>query len=91
VHFGEGEYKIIAMLQIAGKDVTGATLGAAFDGDDFGAFEIDLPQQGDTQRILSVEWQKKTRTGTIRDKSRNENPGPYHTTFSSAITCKIQG
>jgi hypothetical protein len=65
--------------------------GPAFDGDDFGGFEIDLAPQGDTQHILSAEWLKKTHEGTIRDKSRSENPGPYNTTFSEAITCKEEG
>jgi hypothetical protein len=78
----------IGMLKIDGKDVTGAKLGAAFDGDDFGGFEIGLAGQGETQRILSAEWAQKTGKGTIRDKSRDDNPAPYKTGFSEAIGCK---
>jgi hypothetical protein len=78
----------ISILQIGGKDVANAQLRAAFDGDDFGGFEIDLAQQGDLQRILSVEWAKKTGKGLIRDKSRNDNPAPYKTDFSEAIACQ---
>jgi hypothetical protein len=80
----------ISSLQIGGKAVTDAQLGAAFDGDVFGGFEIDLAQQGDVQRILSVEWVKKTGKGLIRDKTRDTNPAPYKTTFSEGIACKIQ-
>ncbi len=80
----------ISVLQIGGKDAADAQLGAAFDGDDFGGFEIDLAERGDLQRVLSVEWTKKTGKGSIRDKSRNSNPAPYKTGFSEAISCKSE-
>ena len=76
----------IPTFQIAGKDVTG-TLGAAFDGADFGGFEIAMPSQGDHQRILSIEWTKKTSKGTIRDESRDYDPAGYKIDFSEPITC----
>jgi hypothetical protein len=81
----------IGELKIDGKDLTGTKLNAAFDGDDFGGFEIGLPAQGETQRILSAEWMQKTGKGTIRDKSRDGNPAPYKTAFSEAISCKEGG
>ena len=81
----------IIAFQIGGKSVTDATLGPAFDGSEFGGFEIDLAPQGDAQRILSAEWLKKTGKGTIRDMSRNYNPGPYTISGSEAITCKDEG
>jgi hypothetical protein len=81
----------IQALKIDGKAVTGATLGAAFDGGDFGGFEIGLAAQGETQRILSAEWAQKTGKGTIQDKSRNDNPAPYKMDFSEAIHCKEGG
>jgi len=81
----------IEKLKINGKDVTDAKLGAAFDGDDFGGFEVGLAGQSETQRILSAEWVQKTGKGTIRDKSRNYNPAPYTTNFSEAISCKEGG
>lgn len=77
-------------LKISGKDVTDAKLGAAFDGDDFGGFEIDLAEQDGAQRILSIEWAQKTGKGKIRDKSRKDNPAPYTINFSEAITCQEQ-
>lgn len=80
----------IQMLKIGGADVTGAQLGAAFDGEDFGGFEIALAEKGDTQRVLSVEWAQKTGKGVIRDKSRDDNPAPYRTGSSEAITCKAE-
>jgi hypothetical protein len=81
----------IGVLKIDGKDVTGTKLDAAFDGDDFGGFEIGLAAQGESQRILSAEWAQKTGKGTIRDKSRDDNPAPYKTTFTEAISCKEGG
>lgn len=80
----------IQMLKIDGADVTDAQLGAAFDGEDYGGFEIGLAEKGDTQRILSVEWVQKTGKGIIRDKSRDDNPAPYRTGFSEAIACKAE-
>jgi hypothetical protein len=81
----------IQKLKIDGKDAGDAKLGAAFDGEDFGGFEIDLGGEDDNKRILSVEWGQKTGQGTIRDKSRNYNPAPYITNVSEAIVCKEEG
>jgi hypothetical protein len=78
----------IQRITIDGNDMADAKLGAAFDGDDFGGFEIGIAGQGDTQRVLSVEWKQKTGKGRIRDKSRTDNPAPYKTNFSEAISCK---
>ncbi len=80
----------IQALQIGRADVTDAQLGAAFDGEEFGGFEIVLPQKGGAERILSVEWARKTGKGLIRDKSRDEAPAPYKTGFSEAISCKAE-
>lgn len=73
------------------SEVTNATGGPAWDGDQFGAFEIDLATQGDTQRMLSVEFSKKTMKGVIYDKSRAYNPGPWKTTRHEAISCVDEG
>jgi hypothetical protein len=87
----DNHLRSIEMLKINGADVTDAQLGAAFDGEDFGGFEIELAQKGETQRVLSVEWAQKTGKGIIRDKSRDDNPAPYKTSFSEAISCKDEG
>lgn len=80
----------ISALQVGGKELADARLDAAFDGDEFGGFEIDLGQQ-DPEHILSVEWAKKTGNGFIRDKSRKENPATFMTNYSEAISCKGEG
>jgi hypothetical protein len=81
----------VFQLEIGGRDVKGAKLGPAFDGEQFGGFEISLPTQSDSERVLSVEWVKKTGKGFIRDESRVDNPGPFKIDASEPLTCQDEG
>ena len=80
-------------LEIGGKKIPGAQVSVGFDGATFGGFEIGWPQPAGQDRILSIEWLKKTIKGTIRDESRDPDmrPIPYTTTHEEAITCVDEG
>ena len=78
-------------LTLNKAEVKDAKSGPTWDGDQFGAFQIDLADQGDTQRMLSVEFSKRTMRGVIYDKTRNYNPAPWKITRHEAITCVDEG
>lgn len=64
---------------------------ARWDGDQYLAFQLDFPSQGEARRILSVEVSRKIGAGTIRDRSKNDEASQWGTTRSEAIGCIISG
>jgi hypothetical protein len=79
----------ISEFKIGKTETTGSVkLGAAWDGDQYLAFEIHLPTVGESERMFSIEVEKKSGKGLIHEKKRDDSASSWKPVSSETITCK---
>ena len=76
--------------KINGTEITGSTLNQSWDGDAYLAFEIDLPTfDSKTVRILSIELSRYLKSGILREKFAESQPGHLNVVHREKITCQV--
>ena len=71
-------------------EIPASTLNHGWDGDSVLAFEINLPTTIDgSVKIITAELSQKFKTGVLKLKYAESEPGPLSLLYSEKISCKI--
>lgn len=80
-------------VKIDNIEIEGAELGASWDGksvgDSFLAFEVVLPAEDGSDRVISVEIQANSILGTLKEKYTETQPDIAKVLHSEIITCHV--
>lgn len=103
-HSKSGKYKIelgrcrytnslrLLSVNIDHTEVTDSELKASFDGRSVGgsvlAFEVKLPSEEGTERLLAVEIKKKSGRGVLKEKYAEYLPGPARVLHTERAICR---
>jgi hypothetical protein len=72
-------------------EVNHASLNESWEGDSLLAFEINLPTLPDgAVKIITAELPQKFKTGILRIKYADSEPGPLSVIHAEKIYCKIE-